>query len=295
MSDVWADQFSCIVWNPETGKSESVTLGTNFENETKSANSTMDASPELQALYKAECDARDERERLAADAQWKLELEESAKERLLAVRKGAEAVVTKGRKVAKGTRGTIFWTGPGNYGARVGLKDADGVTHWTAESNITVVLPGTDPGFVPTGGWAALGDKVTLAEGEWLKSLPRKGAKVRVLESGDELTVFWQKDDRLGLKKNPRSRTEDPVWVNASEVAVLTDSGEVTPSKSPDLDAVVAEAIAPVLAELPAPFCDIRSIEQRGDDDFAALDANGNFLVALPAESAVQIQALLEA
>lgn len=317
MSDVWADKYYCIVWNPETGKPEHVDLGTTFENETSGGAATVDATPEVRALYDAHLVVVEEQDRVAAKKraareaeERKVEREKHAKSKLLSVRKGSEVVVTKGRKVPKGTRGTIFWTGSGNYGARVGLKDAKGATHWTAESNVTVVLPGTDPGFVPAGGWTALGEKIHLAEGAWLKSLPRKGDKVRVLESGAELKVFWQKDERLGLKKNPRSRKEDPVWVDAWEVAVLTDTGERIPTRSPDLNALLAEAAAnpskveaaetaepaasSTLASMPAPFCDIHSLEKRGEDDYAALNEAGEFLVALPAESAVQIQALLE-
>jgi hypothetical protein len=65
--------------------------------------------------------------------------------------------VVKGRKVAKGTEGTVIWVGEGKYygpvpryrstawstkGAlRIGLKDAEGTVHWTAASNVEVLNP----------------------------------------------------------------------------------------------------------------------------------------------------------
>lgn len=50
--------------------------------------------------------------------------------------------VVKGRKVPKGTTGVLTWIGQGDYGPRVGLRDADGATHWTAASNVEVHVEG---------------------------------------------------------------------------------------------------------------------------------------------------------
>jgi hypothetical protein len=57
--------------------------------------------------------------------------------------KGQEVVAVKGRKVAKGTTGIIFWVEIDNgfaYGdgsvTRVGFKDADGNAHFTAATNV---------------------------------------------------------------------------------------------------------------------------------------------------------------
>ena len=54
------------------------------------------------------------------------------------VAKGRTVEVFKGRKVAVGTIGVCIWHGQGNYGWRVGVKDAAGTVHWTAESNVRV-------------------------------------------------------------------------------------------------------------------------------------------------------------
>lgn len=50
--------------------------------------------------------------------------------------KGATVEVFKGRKVPKGTTGTVIWIGEGQWGPRVGIKDAAGETHWTALDNV---------------------------------------------------------------------------------------------------------------------------------------------------------------
>ena len=54
--------------------------------------------------------------------------------------KGQVVRVVKGRKVALGTEGTVFWVGEGKYdGYRVGMKTESGETHWTAVSNVAPV------------------------------------------------------------------------------------------------------------------------------------------------------------
>jgi hypothetical protein len=57
--------------------------------------------------------------------------------------KGQEVIAVKGRKVAKGTTGVIFWVELDNgfaYGdnkvTRVGFKDAEGNAHFTAATNV---------------------------------------------------------------------------------------------------------------------------------------------------------------
>ena len=51
--------------------------------------------------------------------------------------KGQTVTVVRGRKVPKGTTGTIIWIGDDAYGkARVGIKTEDGETHFTAASNV---------------------------------------------------------------------------------------------------------------------------------------------------------------
>jgi hypothetical protein len=54
--------------------------------------------------------------------------------------KGQTVVVAKGRKVPKGTTGTITWIGEDNYGkARVGIRTDDGETVFTAQDNVEAI------------------------------------------------------------------------------------------------------------------------------------------------------------
>lgn len=53
--------------------------------------------------------------------------------------KGQTITVVKGRKVAKGTTGVVFWVGEDDWGkGRIGFKGDDGETYWTATSNVEV-------------------------------------------------------------------------------------------------------------------------------------------------------------
>lgn len=65
-------------------------------------------------------------------------------------RKHERVIVTKGRKVPKGTTGVIVWVGEGRPPAhlhfrmrvplRVGVKDDSGTVHWTSSSNVERVF-----------------------------------------------------------------------------------------------------------------------------------------------------------
>lgn len=52
------------------------------------------------------------------------------------IEKGCTVIVTKGRKVAKGVTGIVFWKGTDAYGtAKLGLRTSAGETVWVAENN----------------------------------------------------------------------------------------------------------------------------------------------------------------
>jgi|SRR5579859_4805352 len=62
------------------------------------------------------------------------------------VRVGSEVVVCRGKKIAIGTRGCVFWIGSDRWGkGRIGMTGADGQTHWTAASNVEVAFEDTSP------------------------------------------------------------------------------------------------------------------------------------------------------
>lgn len=55
------------------------------------------------------------------------------------VAKGKDVVVSRGRKVAKGTTGRVFWMGDNGWGVSVGIETADGNRVFTAAKNVDVV------------------------------------------------------------------------------------------------------------------------------------------------------------
>lgn len=118
--------YNALVWNPAENKPQSIFVYDDFDSR-KQSTLTVDATPEVMAAYEAwrERLAQGERERVALlDAQ--------------RIEKGKFVEVVRGRKVAKGTRGLIFWTGNKGFGLSVGLKDAAGNVHWTAADNCAV-------------------------------------------------------------------------------------------------------------------------------------------------------------
>jgi len=313
MSDVYADVRRCRVWDPTKGETGTVRLGSNFENETTRGEATVDADPAVLAAWKAEEDRKAEAYRVAEADRLEAGTEARFKALLTEVKKGAEAVVVKGRKVPKGTRGVITWAGPGNYGPRVGIKDAQGTVHYTSESNIEVLLPGMAPGEVPEGGWRALHTRLEEEKSVREASYPKKGDRVR-LSSGVLGYVFWAESERLGVKRVGAPRDEEPTWCNAWDVAVVANDGsERTAASAPAPDAarapttgfsdfgvgdepeaaLVAEPVPHPLADMPAPYCDIRTLKPEAESVFSAFDGEGNFLMKLPAKSAARITAML--
>lgn len=91
----------------------------------------VDAPPELAEAYKrystaAEC-RREWSRQILSDSRAACQLT-----------RGKHVVVIRGRKVPIGTCGTLIWVGEGDWGPRVGIKDAAGNVHWTAASNVQV-------------------------------------------------------------------------------------------------------------------------------------------------------------
>jgi hypothetical protein len=55
------------------------------------------------------------------------------------IAKGVKVRVARGRKVPIGTEGVVIWIGNGDFGERVGIKDATGAAHFTAAKNVEVI------------------------------------------------------------------------------------------------------------------------------------------------------------
>lgn len=114
---------------------------------------SVDATDEVKALFKEWVEKN--RIRLKAG----LERIEATK-----LRKGRRVRVVRGRKIAHGTEGEVIWHGTDKYAsrwnahnefARVGFRTDDGETHFTAGSNLEVIVDLTGDGD-----WVAANDLV---------------------------------------------------------------------------------------------------------------------------------------
>ena len=134
----WYDDsdFYALCWNPETKSLDHITYGTTRFGGTDDNGAAADLADEYKADY-AEFLTRQEEANILRTlrADWFETVND-----LLVLRRGDEAVVVKGRKVAIGTTGTIIWTGQSAYGDRVGIKDAAGEVHWTAATNVKKII-----------------------------------------------------------------------------------------------------------------------------------------------------------
>jgi biotin carboxyl carrier protein len=142
MSDVYADVTYAECWDAEKGKLvEWAYANSEFGYHSHHLSVEVDATPET----------------LAAVAAYKVKLEEAAaaareaakeaarQAELATPRKGKVVVVARGRKVKKGTTGTVIWYGAGKsfgYGPapmRAGVKDANGEVHWVDAKHLDVL------------------------------------------------------------------------------------------------------------------------------------------------------------
>lgn len=135
MSDVWDTGYYAIVWNDAANTPVDVYLGGQEFGPIKQAE--VDATPEAIAAYEAWLAAREAERAAAEDAR----LEANAESRLREVVRGCPVMVTRGRKIPKGTTGRVFWIGQKQYGVRVGFEADDGVTHWTDINNVDRIIP----------------------------------------------------------------------------------------------------------------------------------------------------------
>lgn len=102
----------------------------------------IDATPEVREAYRAHLAAK----QAAAD-------EAAALREAARLERGVRVRVVKGRKVPKGTEGTVVWIGVDQYGSRYGTTkyrigirpDGDGEAVFTAGSNVVVLHPERGP------------------------------------------------------------------------------------------------------------------------------------------------------
>jgi len=127
--------------------------------------------------------------------------------------KGDRVRVVRGRK-SMGVDGTVFWEGPNKYGegTRLGLKDADGETHWVPSENVELLdtKQGEDPAPKTTGGAP---DESQLT----------KGARVRWRD--DKGVIFWVGQNKFGpgLRLGVTGADEQKHWLDAAEVQLVVE------------------------------------------------------------------------
>ena len=252
MSDVWGTLHFAEVWNPETGRPERVVLKTVdhqvglyfWYDWTKKSYATVDATPEVVEAHETWKQAQEEtRTQAAFEANVERGLQVARE-----VKKGSLVVVVRGRKVPKGTKGRVFWTGSNHYGDRVGVQGDDGQTHWTATRNVEVEKGHEDwSGTCPTcggTGWVPARDgkggtkacKVcerraeeaaeTRRQAEEARQAVeadvadvRKGSRV-VLPNGTTGRVFWLGQNKYGpgLRVGVQGDDGQTHWAGYEEV-----------------------------------------------------------------------------
>lgn len=136
--------FFAIVWNEEKQAPEEIqyasTRGWTYPN-----GAAVDATPEVLEKFKAYQTAR--MKKAMAEQDRRNAARALAEKKVPA--KGKLVRVVKGRKVPQGTEGVVIWEGAGDWGPRVGVKDAAGKVHFTAASNVEAVLEDGEPVYPP--------------------------------------------------------------------------------------------------------------------------------------------------
>lgn len=123
--DDWDDM--AVVYNPEKDTFDHVIYGTTRGYMFGSAQ--VDASEELQQMYRA---------RLAKAAQEYLE-RDRAENPDKYVHRGDQVRIVRGRKIAKGTEGRVFWVGMTRFGKSIGVQKLDGEKFFVSAKNIEII------------------------------------------------------------------------------------------------------------------------------------------------------------
>ena len=135
---------------------------------------------------------------------------------------GRTVQVTGGRKVPKGTKGSVFYRREG----RIGLKSASGDTTFVDERYVTVIYPDLPAGVEPLD-WVAFHDKVVAEERAVLANYAEfkvgdTNVTVSVPEGKVTGTLWWRKDRRISIRtsdrKNAQGNWADVVWCDVTDL-----------------------------------------------------------------------------
>lgn len=121
MSDIYASVTYCHVWNPEKGKAEVVDLRSDFDLRTVFGVSTVDAPQDILDIYNSKMEEDKRRAQEAKRVRSLERLRKMAEDAFNRPEKGKVMQVVRGRKVAKGTVGEVFWMDNPRNPSRVGL------------------------------------------------------------------------------------------------------------------------------------------------------------------------------
>lgn len=121
------DEYFATVWNAAKKQTDVIYYGDNYNGMGRNA-AIVDISEETAPEYF---------DYVRACRAQQLANELEAERNRLA--RGKRVCVRRGRKVAKGTIGEIFWIGNNGYGESVGIKTDSGDKHFTASKNVEVV------------------------------------------------------------------------------------------------------------------------------------------------------------
>ena len=122
MSDIYADQWYALVWDPEKGEPRKVLTASSFELSTVSCTAEVDATPEVRAAYEGRLARLEAAQKVANEARCRAAAEQHARELHDAPTDGKRMLVVRSWKaVRRGTEGEVFWV----RGNRVGLRTSD--------------------------------------------------------------------------------------------------------------------------------------------------------------------------
>lgn len=141
MSDIFEMFTYAVCYDAATDSFKNVYVNSDYG--TTAAYAEIDAEPELMVRY-AEWKA--EQEAMGAAGRFVSNLREEL-ESLHHIQRGRMIRVVRGRKVAKGTEGRVFWYGESRYGMRIGIETSTGERIFVDGRNIEVVV---DPAEVAT-------------------------------------------------------------------------------------------------------------------------------------------------
>lgn len=145
------ESFHATVWNATTGQPQDVFYRDDFgSNGYFEVDATADVL-QAYAAYTAKVDA----ERTAYLA--KLEFDR--------LERGKVVSVNRGRKVAKGTIGQVFWIGNNGYGESIGIVTLTGVKHFTASGNVDVIAVTAEIAGL-------FEEQASASKAQWLASKP---------------------------------------------------------------------------------------------------------------------------